>query len=91
METLTETKEKTVTKHKRNFFFSLLSQEPLMHSTQGLVTLWYFSCIHKAFSDTDYTLECATIVKGKKKRMKRKEVTSLKSHKYVYLYIYISI
>lgn len=52
--------------------------------------LWYFSCIHKAFLDNDYTLECATIVKEKKKRekkrMKRKEVTSLKSHKYVYIY-----
>lgn len=47
--------------------------------------LWYFSCIHKAFFDNEYTLECATIVLKKKKRWREGSNFSEKPRVCIYI------
>ena len=83
-------KRKTLTNTKETFFFLLsLKNRRCIAPKKDLCMLWYFSCIHKAFSDNEYTLECATIVKGNKKK-KDEEKGSLWNATSMYISIYIS-
>lgn len=69
----TKTKPKQKEKHcrslqtQRNKRFFLLSQGPQVHSTHRLVCCGISVVFIRPFSDNEYRLECATIVKKKKK------------------------
>lgn len=66
--TMKNSKRKTLLQTQKKLFFCSLKNHRCIAPKKDLCMLWYFSCIHKAFSDNEYTLECATIVKGRKKK-----------------------